>query len=126
MDGSVSWTRDPGDVTSNASTTIVADVEAEFIRPVTSIVNVWLPLDRSVTVKSAAWICSVAAYVSTSATDLPSRSTSAIPVSGPRAPIQLIDVPVKVNVACAPAVVETAAAPALHGLLPPSTLHPSV
>src|SRR5213082_1043759 len=47
----------------------------------------------------------------------PSRVTRAIPVWGPRAPIQLIPVPVKLMVACAPGVVESVAIPALHARL---------
>src|SRR5256885_15416858 len=43
--------------------------------------------------------------------------TRAIPVWGPRAPIQLIPVPVKLMVACAPGVVESVAIPALHARL---------
>src|SRR2546422_8927563 len=41
----------------------------------------------------------------------------AMPVCGPCRPIQLTDVPVKVNVARAPAVVETAAVRPLHAVL---------
>src|SRR3989442_1557274 len=116
MDGSVSSKRVPvgagdDDVTSNASTTIEVSVEAEFFRPVTSIVNIWLASARPVAVKTTAWTSSVGKNVSTSATKTPSRKTRATPVSGPRAPIQLTDVPLKVNVACAPAVAEIAAVP---------------
>src|SRR5205814_2300156 len=56
----------------------------------------------------------VGANASTSPTSTPSRNTRAIPACGPRKPIQLTDVPVKVSVALAPAVVETAAIPPLH------------
>ncbi len=40
-----------------------------------------------------------------------------MPDQGPRPPIQLTEGPLKVNMACAPGVVETAAVPALHDLL---------
>src|SRR6266702_99751 len=116
MAGSVPWICIPEEVTSNASTTTRGEVEAAFIRPVASIVNVWLASARPVFVKRAAWICSAGEYVSTSATRAPSRNTSAIPFCGPRAPIQLTDVPEKANVACDPEAVADAAAPALHGL----------
>src|SRR5437867_1389476 len=121
MDGSVSSKRicgGPGedDVTSNASTTMYAAVEAGFCRPVTSIVRVWLVFARLVAVKTTAWTSSVGEYVSTSATRTPSRDTRAIPVWGPRKPIQLTDVPVKANVAVAPAVNETTAVPPLQAL----------
>jgi hypothetical protein len=52
--------------------------------------------------------------------------TCAMPVWGPRRPIQVTDVPVKVKVAVAPDVLETVAVPPLHaarsmspGLQPP-------
>src|SRR5690349_4922744 len=57
-------------------------------------------------------------YVSTSLTKTPSRETRAMPVPGERPPIQVTEGPVKVKVACAPGVVESAAPPPLHGLLP--------
>src|SRR6266571_3533146 len=125
MAGSVPWICIPEEVTSNASTTTRGEVEAAFIRPVASIVSVWLASARPVFVKRAAWICSAGEYVSTSATRAPSRNTSAIPVRGPRPPIQLTEVPVKVKVACAPGAVETAAVPPLHDLLA-SDAHPEV
>ena len=81
---------------------------------------------RPVAVKTACWICSVAEYVSTSGATTPSRVTRAIPVWGPRAPIQVIAVPVKVNVACAPAVVDSYAIPALHNLLVLPGVQPAV
>src|SRR2546427_9687101 len=116
MDGSVSSKRvsvgaDDDDVTSNASITIKVSVEAEFFRPVTSIVNVWLASARPVAVKTTAWTSSVGKNVSTSVTKTPSRKTRATPVSGPRAPIQLTDVPMKVDVAWAPAVAAGAGGP---------------
>src|SRR6267154_2592774 len=116
MAGSVSWCRVPDVVTSKASTTIRAFCEAAFCRPVPSIVNVWRVSAKPVAVKTAAWNCSVAEYRSISATKTPSRDTRATPLCVPRAPIQLTAVPVKVNVACAPGVVDTRAAPALHAL----------
>src|SRR5690349_13104641 len=60
---------------------------------------------------------SVFEYVSTSLRKTPSRDTRAMPVPVARPPIQVTEVPVKVNVACAPGVVENAAPPPLHGLL---------
>src|SRR6267142_4723 len=60
---------------------------------------------------------SVFEYVSTSLRTTPSRDTRAMPVPVARPPIQVTEVPVKVNVACAPGVVENAAPPPLHGLL---------
>src|SRR6266702_1817258 len=125
MAGSVSWVCVPGDVTSNASTTTRGEVEAACIRPVASIVSVWLASARPVFVKRAAWICSAGEYVSTSATRAPSRDTRAIPACVPRAPIQLTEVPVKVKVACAPGAGETAAVPPLQDLLA-SDAHPEV
>ena len=87
-------------VTSNASTTMEAPDEAGFPSPVTSIVNVCLVLVRPGSVKTVCWGASAAAYMSReSATTLPSRMTRAIPFWGPVKPIQLTDVPVKVNVA---------------------------
>src|SRR3989440_9476085 len=67
-----------------------------------TIVSVWLVFARLVATKRTAWTSSVGEYVSTSATRTPSRNTRATPVWGPRNPIQLTDVPVKANVACAP------------------------
>src|SRR5882672_5472623 len=60
---------------------------------------------------------SVFEYVSTSLRKTPSRDTRAMPVPVARPPIQVTEVPVKVNVACAPGVVENAAPAPLHGLL---------
>src|SRR2546428_13565330 len=96
---------------------IQKSVEAAFFRPVTSIVNVWLPLAKPVAVKTVFWGASVGEYVSTSSTKTPSRTTRAIPPTGPLPPIQLIDVPVKVNEACAPGDADSAAGPAPHALL---------
>src|SRR5256885_2309532 len=87
-------------VTSKASTTIEAPAEAGFLSPVTSIVNVWLVLARPCSVKTVFWGASAAAYVSReSATTVPSRITRAIPLWGPLKPIQLTEVPLKLNVA---------------------------
>ena len=104
--------------TSNASTTMRASVEAVFFRPVTSTVKLCLPAARPVALKTIACICSVVENVSTSSRSIPSSDMRAIPVWGPRPPIQLTDVPVKVKVACACAVPENLAVPPLHGLLP--------
>src|SRR5437867_474358 len=103
-------------VISNASTTTYAPLEAGFCWPVTSIVRVWPVAARVVALKTTAWAWSVGEYVSTSATRTPSRNTRAIPVWGPRKPIQSPAVPVKANAACPPAVVETTAVPPLHAL----------
>src|SRR2546426_39035 len=102
------------DVTSNASTTIVISVDAAFVRPVTSIVNAWGAAARSLAMKTTTWGSGVGANRSTSPTSTPSSTTRAIPAWGPRKPIQLPDVPVKVKVACAPAVADDAAVPPLH------------
>src|SRR5882672_308187 len=117
MAGSVSWWRVPDMVTSNASTTMRGELEAAFCWPVTSIVSVWVVSARPFCTNTSAWICSVGEYVSTGGCTTPSRVTRAIPVCGVRAPIQLIPVPVKVKVACAPGAVENAAIPALHAWL---------
>ena len=103
-------------VISNASTTTSAPLAAGFAWPVTSIVRVWLVAARLVALKTTAWTCSVGEYVSTSATSTPSRDTRAIPVWGPRKPIQSTAVPVKANVAYPPAVNETTAVPPLQSL----------
>src|SRR5437870_4355890 len=105
------------DVTSNASTTIVISVDAAFVRPVTSIVSVWGAAARSFAVKTTTWGSGVGANRSTSPTSTPSSTTRAIPAWGPRKPIQLTDVPVKVKVACAPTVLDGAALPPLHAPL---------
>src|SRR5713101_3868864 len=126
MSGSVSCRRETaGPGTSNASTTIRSEVAAGFICPVASIVKAWLVLVRPFTVNIGTWISSVFEYVSTSATKAPSTDMRAMPDQGPRPPIQLTEGPVKVKVACAPGVVETAAVPPLHDLLA-SWLHPAV
>jgi hypothetical protein len=57
------------------------------------------------------WTCLTAAYVSTSLTNVPSRYTRAMPVCGPRNPIQVTDVPVKLKSARAPAVADRVADP---------------
>src|SRR5438445_229092 len=72
------------------------------------------------------WSPSVGKYVSTWVTKAPSRYTLAIPVSLLRLPIQLTDVPVKVNVARAPGVVETVANQPLHDLLVSPAVQPAV
>src|SRR6266704_4042527 len=126
LSGSVSCRRaTAGAGTSNASTKIRAEVAAAFIRPVTSIVKVWLALLRPFAVNIVTRISSVLEYVSTSLTKTPSKDTRAMPVPGLRPPIQLTEVPVKVKVACAPGAVETAAVPPLHDLLA-SDAHPEV
>src|SRR6266581_8293421 len=90
MSGSVSCRRaTAGAGTSNASTKIRAEVAAAFIRPVTSIVKIWLALLRPFAVNIVTRISSVLEYVSTSLTKTPSRDTRAMPVPGLRPPIQL-------------------------------------
>src|SRR5258706_371812 len=99
--------------TSNASIKIQIFVESGFL-PITWMLNVWVPAVRPLIEKTVGWGCSVGKYGSNSSTNAPSRNMRAIPVWGPRAPTQLTPVPVKVNVACAPGVVDIRAAPALH------------
>src|SRR6266581_493834 len=126
MSGSVSCRRETaGAGTSNASTTTRAEVAAAFMRPVTSIVKVWLALLRPFAVNIVTRISSVLEYVSTSLTKTPSISTRAMPVPGLRPPIQLTEGPVNVKVAWAPGVAEAAAVPPLHDLLA-SDAHPEV
>src|SRR6267143_2946316 len=110
-------------MTSNASIKTQNQLDAGFFRPVTVIVNVWVPGARSVAVKTVCWGPSVGAYISTSLTKAPSSITSAIPVWGPLKPIHLTPVPVKVNVACAPAVKVSAVAPSLYALSRLSCVH---
>src|SRR5439155_9940662 len=100
-----------GGSTSNASTMIHAAIDAVFFTPGTSILNVWLPAARPFAVKTGTCTDSVAAYMSIRVGAPPSIDTSAMPIHGPRNPIQLIDVPVKATSACEPAVVERIAAP---------------
>ena len=79
MDQSVSSKRVPGVVTSNASTITQALVEALFLRPVTSIVNVWLESASPVALKISSTTLCVGEYVSISPAKLPSRNTRAMP-----------------------------------------------
>src|SRR5204862_6578996 len=114
MDGSVSCKRETVAAgTSNASTMIKAPVADAFCRPVTAIVNVWLVLARPVAANIGTRISSVFEYVSTSDRKTPSRDIRAVPVKVARRPIQLADGPVRVHVACAAGVAETAAGPPL-------------
>src|SRR5258708_21399469 len=118
MSGSVSGGRkSAGAGTSNASTTIRAEVACGFIWPVNWIVNVWLASVRPFTVNIGTRISSVLEYVSTSPTKTPSTNTRATPVAEPRPPIHLTEGPLKLKLACAPAVAETAQVPPLHDLL---------
>ena len=55
-----------------------------------------------------------------------STYTRAIPACGPRKPIQYADVPLKVNVARAPAVLDSMAEPPLHALDVVSRVQPAV
>ena len=66
--------RVPGIVTSNASTTTQALVEALFLSPVASIVNVWLESASPVALKISSTILCVGEYVSTSPAKPPSRT----------------------------------------------------
>src|SRR5437667_3069911 len=102
---------DDGKTTSNPSTATFASLAAAFFSPVTLICTVCVPSARPLTVQTGTWTASVAAYRSSRPNDAPSSATSAIPATGERNPSQLTPVPVKVNVACAPAVAETAADP---------------
>src|SRR2546427_10295492 len=96
---------------------MAVSVAAGFFRPVTSIVSVWVALLRPLVVKTTVLTSSVEEYVSTSVTKAPSTKTRAMPPIGARKPIQLTDVPVKVNMPSAPAAFEYAAVPPLHVLL---------
>src|SRR6266699_2576620 len=126
MDGSVSCKRETVAAgTSNASTTIRGPVAEAFCRPVTSIVTVWRALVRPVASNMGTRISTVFENVSTSARKAPSRDMRAMPVLVARPPIQVTEGPVKVNVACAPVVVENAAVPPLHEWLP-SGVQPAV
>src|SRR6266850_7582746 len=116
MEGSVSCSRvtlgaGTGTATSNASTATSAAVAAGFRWPVTSILNVGPWAARPEAVNTGTLTCSLGAYRSNRATKPPSRNTSAMPIIGARNPIQLTDVPVKLNAALAPAVAERAAVP---------------
>src|SRR5207247_1609540 len=104
--------------TSNASTTIRAPVAAAFCRPVTSLVKVWRAFVRPVASNMGTRTSTVFENVSTSARKAPSREMRAMPVLSARPPIQVTEGPLKVNVACAPVVVENAAVPPLHDRLP--------
>src|SRR6266852_1637473 len=132
MSGSVSCKCETsGEGTSNASTTtraygVVAACESVFFSPVTSIVNVWLLLVRSLALKTGTWISYDLANISTWDTKTPSTNTRAIPLSGPRMPIHVTAVPVKVNVACAPAVMDSMAFPPLHANQPVSRIQPGL
>src|SRR2546425_9106532 len=102
---------DYGKVTSTASTQTDASLAAAVFSPVVVICKVCLPGARPLTVHTGTWTASVAAYRSSRPNDAPSSATSAIPATGERNPIHLTPVPVKVNVARAPAVAESAADP---------------
>src|SRR5437588_11826308 len=82
----------------------VAPVAEGFCVPVASIVIVWLASARPVALNSTVCGWTLAAYVSTSDAATPSTYTCAMPRDGPRDPIQLTAVPLKVNVAWSPAV----------------------
>ena len=105
MSGSVSWmceTTCAG--TSNASTIArakgdIAACESVFFSPVTSIVRVWLLLLRPRALKTGTWTSYDLANMSTWDTKTPSIETRAMPLSGPRMPSQVTEVPVKANVA---------------------------
>src|SRR6266516_4013912 len=126
MDGSVSCRREiVAAGTSNASTTMSGPVAEAFCRPVTSNVKVWRALDKPVASSMGTRISTVFEYVSTSVRKAPSRDMRAMPVLAARPPIHVTDGPVKVNVACAPVVVEYAAVPPLHDRLP-SGVQPAV
>src|SRR5204863_1229849 len=80
-------------------------------------VNVWVPAARPDAVKMVSWSPSVGKYVSIWALKTPSTYTLAIPVVLLRLPIQLTEVPVKRNEACAPGSGDAAMVPMLHALL---------
>ena len=56
---------------------------------------------------------------------MPSTNTRAMPQKVLRWPTHVTEVPVKVNVACAPGILENAVLPPLHGQLE-SLLHPAL
>src|SRR5258705_9415894 len=127
MSGSVScrWvTAGPG--TSNASTTMSGEDEAGFLRPVASMVSVCEVAAKPESVNMVTRISSVSWDVSTSAANVPSRYTFAMPVAALRPPIQVTDGPVNVNVARAPGVADNAAVPPLQGLLLSPSVQPAV
>src|SRR5712671_5843212 len=107
---------------------MTSEVADAFCLPVTSIVNVCLALARPVAANMGTRTSTVFEYVSTSVRKIPSTEMRAIPVSGLRPPIQLTDVPVKVNVACAPGAAETVAVPPLHDRFPsfPAGVQPAL
>src|SRR3989442_4166876 len=96
---------------------MAVSVAAGFFRPVTSIVSVWVALLRPLVVKTTVLTSSVEEYVSISARKAPSRKAGAMPPIGAGKPIQVTDVPVKVNMPSEPAAFEYAAVPPLHVLL---------
>src|SRR2546425_11149616 len=78
-------------------------MEDTFFRPVDSTTNVCAPEASPVALKTGVCVCSVGAYKSSSVTKAPSRYTRPMPAHGARKPTQLTAVPVKGNVAPAPA-----------------------
>src|SRR3954469_7497194 len=101
--------------TSKASTTTAFDVACGCARPVTSMVSVCGPLLRPLTVNAGEWISSFGTlYRSTSTPGAPSTLSIAIPMSLPRAPNHVTDVPLKASKARAPAAVDCRAEPPLQ------------
>src|SRR5204863_7799400 len=95
----------------------IASESVLFFCPFTSLVSVWVPTEIYTPSLHGALTISVGKYVSIWALKTPSTYTLAIPVVLLRLPIQLTEVPVKVNVACAPAAGDAAVLPMLHALL---------
>src|SRR5690349_3793412 len=114
---------------SNASTTTraygdMAASESVFFNPVASIVSICVPLERFLATNTGTWTSYDLANMSTSDTKTPSRYTRAMPLSRPRMPNHVTEVPVNVNVACAPGVMVSMALPPLHPNQPVSWFQP--
>src|SRR5215510_11197522 len=101
-------------VTSNASTTTMLSTDDAFLVPVASTMSVCGPDASPLAVNTGACSVSAVAYESPVATSEPSRYTLAMPANGPRKPIQLTPVALKLNVARCPAEKPSAAVPSLH------------
>ena len=101
-------------VISNASTTTTLPLESKFFSPVTSIASVCDVSPSDAAVNTVARTSSPGANKSTVAANVPSSQTRAMPACGPRKPVQLTPVPLKVSVALAAAAVDVAAVPPRH------------
>src|SRR4051812_15685133 len=100
---------------SKASITTAVPCASVFAVPVTWMVNVWGPSLRSLIVRIGEWASSTGrAKRSTCLVGPPSTLTSAMPIALPRLPSHRMDVPLKLTVAFAPALVACMAAPPLQ------------